>query len=137
MNILARSLSILRKIGLALAISFTWGTSFALGRAAIVPQRALAYTDATTIELYLRAGESFPILLRRAEVVARAAAQRSFDRDILVTFVSIDVVGKNDGAIAPLLRLHVNRQTWQQRPDPQLWATYFPNAPFLLGIIEE
>lgn len=136
MKILSQSLSILRKIGLALGASLSLGTSLFLGSAAIAPSSALAYTDAISIELYLRSGESFPILLRRAEVVARAAAQRSFDRDILVTSVSIDVVGKNNGAIAPLLRLHVNRQTWQQQPDPQLWATYFPNAPFLLGIEE-
>ncbi|MEM9539887.1 MAG: hypothetical protein AAGA60_10360 [Cyanobacteria bacterium P01_E01_bin.42] len=134
MKILSRSLSILRKIGLAFGISLSLGTGLTLARAAIAPAPTLAYTDAKSIELYLRSGESFPILLRRAEVVARAAAQRSFDRDILATFVSIDVVGKHNGAIAPLLRLHVDRQTWQQQPDPQLWATYFPNAPFLLGI---
>ncbi|WP_204102940.1 MULTISPECIES: hypothetical protein [Spirulina sp. CCY15215] len=124
----------LGKIVLTLGISFSLGGSIGLGSSAIAPQSALAYTDMTTIELYRLAGESFPVLLRRAEIVARAAAQRSFDRDILVTSVAIDVVGKHNGEIAPLLRLQINRQTWQSQPDPQLWATYFPNTPFLLGI---
>ncbi|MGK7923637.1 MAG: hypothetical protein AB4290_00035 [Spirulina sp.] len=136
MNILSRSLSILRKIVFALGLSLSLGGSFALGSTAIAPQRVWAYTDRTTIELYLRSGESFQVLLRRAEVVARAAAQRSFDRDILITSVSVDVVGKNNGAIAPILRLRVSRQTWARQPDPQLWAIYFPNAPFLLGVDE-
>jgi hypothetical protein len=51
----------------------------------------------------------------------------------LVTDVAVTIVGENNGAIAPILALEVSRQAWRRRPDPQRWATYFPNTQSLLG----
>ncbi|HEY9607050.1 MAG TPA: hypothetical protein V6C85_35910 [Allocoleopsis sp.] len=103
---------------------------------AIAPQHAHAYTARSSITLSHQPNESFPGFLRRAEAVARAAAQRSFDRDILVTDVAVTVLGQNEGAIVPLLLLRVSRQSWRSRPDPQSWISYFPNTQSLLGIQE-
>lgn len=103
---------------------------------AIAPQHAHAYTARSSVTLTHQPNESFPGFLRRAEAVARAAAQRSFDRDILVTDVAVTVLGQNEGAIVPLLLLRVSRQSWKRRPDPQSWISYFPNTQSLLGIQE-
>ena len=105
-----------------------------LGTSIVTPQTAQAYTARVDVSLTRERGESFQSFLRRAETVARAAAQRSFDRDILVTDVAVTVVGQNDGAIVPLFSLEVSRQAWRSRPDPQRWITYFPNTELLLGI---
>jgi hypothetical protein len=102
--------------------------------AAIAPQSAQAYTANVSVSLNRQPNENFQSFMRRAESVARAAAQRSFDRDILVTDVAVTVLGQNDGAIVPLLSLKVSRQAWKSRPDPQRWASYFPNTQLLLGI---
>src|SRR5919199_122963 len=102
--------------------------------AAIAPHRAQAYTANVSVSLNRQPNETFQSFMRRAESVARAAAQRSFDRDILVTDVAVTIVGQNDGAIVPLLSLKVSRQAWKSRPDPQRWASYFPNTQLLLGI---
>ena len=99
----------------------------------VAPQVAQAYTARVNVGLTRETGESFRTFLRRAEAVARAAAQRSFDRDILVTEVAVTVVGQNNGAIVPLLSLEVSRQSWRRSPDPQRWITYFPNTDTLLG----
>jgi hypothetical protein len=99
----------------------------------VAPQVAQAYTARVNVGLTRETGESFRSFIRRAEAVARAAAQRSFDRDILVTEVAVTVVGQNNGAIAPLLSLEVSRQSWRRSPDPQRWITYFPNTDTLLG----
>lgn len=99
----------------------------------VAPQVAQAYTARVNVGLTRETGESFRSFLRRAEAIARAAAQRSFDRDILVTEVAVTVVGQNNGAIAPLLSLEVSRQSWRSSPDPQRWITYFPNTDTLLG----
>lgn len=104
--------------------------------AAIAPQHAYAYTARSSVTLNHEPNESFQGFLRRAEAVARAAAQRSFDRDILVTDVAVTVLGQNEGAIVPLLLLRVSRQAWRSRPDPQNWISYFPNTQSLLGIQE-
>lgn len=112
-------------LGLA---SVSWLTT-----AIVAPQVAQAYTARVNVGLTRETGESFRSFLRRAEAVARAAAQRSFDRDILVTEVAVTVVGQNNGAIAPLLSLEVSRQSWRRSPDPQRWITYFPNTDTLLG----
>jgi len=99
----------------------------------VAPPSAQAYTARLNVALTREAGESFQSFLRRAEAVARAGAQRSFDRDILVTDVAVTVMGQNNGAIVPLLSLEVSRPSWRSRPDPQRWITYFPNTDTLLG----
>jgi hypothetical protein len=101
---------------------------------AIAPQIAQAYTANVDVSLTRQTREPFQSFLRRAESVARAATQRSFDRDILVTDVAVTVIGQNDGAIVPLLSLRVSRQAWRNRPDPQRWTRYFPDTQMLLGI---
>ncbi|MBW4586866.1 hypothetical protein G7B40_014555 [Aetokthonos hydrillicola Thurmond2011] len=98
----------------------------------ISPQIVQAYTARLDLSIDTLPQENYETLLRRAEAVARAAAQRSFDHDILVTDVSIMVSAQNDGAIAPVLALVVDRTKWRTRPDPQRWATYFKSARSLL-----
>lgn len=99
---------------------------------AIAPQVVQAYTARVDLAIDRLPGDNYQSLLRRAEAVARAAAQRSFDKDILVSDVSIIISVQNYGAIAPVLELNVNREHWRTRPDPQRWATYFRTARSLL-----
>jgi hypothetical protein len=99
---------------------------------AILPQIVHAYTARINVTLQRIPEENYETLLRRAEAAARAAAQRSFDQDILVTEVSVIISADNYGAIAPLLALDVSRLEWKKRPDPQRWATYFRTSQSLL-----
>ncbi|MEH2170933.1 MAG: hypothetical protein V7K41_30645 [Nostoc sp.] len=99
---------------------------------AIAPQVVRAYTARVDLAIDRLPEENYETVLRRAEAVARAAAQRSFDQDILVTDVSIIVSVQNYGAIAPVLTLDVSRPQWRSRPDAQSWATYFKTARSLL-----
>ena len=104
-----------------------------LGTEALAPQSAHAYTARLNVSVSRQPGEGYRNFVRRAEAVARAAAQRSFDRDILVTDVAVTIVGQNNGSIAPILDLKVSRQNWRSRPDTPRWATYFPDTQTLLG----
>ncbi|WP_224411028.1 hypothetical protein [Oscillatoria salina] len=117
-------------VSLATVLGLT-GVSW-IGIEAIAPQVAQAYTARLDVELNRQEGETYQTMLRRAEAVARAAAQRAFDSDILVNDVAVTILGENEGAIAPILRLDVSRQSWRRQPDPQVWATYFPNVESLL-----
>ena len=103
-----------------------------LVREAIAPQSVQAYTARVDLAIDSLPEENYETILRRAEAAARAAAQRSFDQDILVTDVSVIVSAQNYGAIAPVLTLEVSRLQWRNRPDPQVWATYFKTARSLL-----
>ena len=118
---------------LSLSLMLSLASAAWIATAAIAPQIAQAKTARLAVTLDHQADESYQSLLRRAEAVARAAAQRSFDVDILVTEVSVTVLGENKGAIAPILLLEVSRPAWKSRPDPQIWATYFPGTELLLG----
>ncbi|NJO19331.1 MAG: hypothetical protein HC838_03595 [Spirulinaceae cyanobacterium RM2_2_10] len=109
------------------------GSLLSLGTSAIAPTAAHAYIARSEISLTRQGTETYTAMLRRAEAIARAAAQRSFDSDVLVSSVSITVVGQNSGAIAPVFRLDVNRNNWRRQPDPQQWSTYFPISKLLLG----
>ncbi|MEA5580901.1 hypothetical protein VB620_06055 [Nodularia harveyana UHCC-0300] len=99
---------------------------------AIAPQIVRAYTTRIDLNIERMADETYESTLRRAESVARAAAQRSFDKDILATDVSVIVTVESYGAIAPILALEVTRQQWRSRPDPRRWASYFKSARYLL-----
>lgn len=99
---------------------------------AIAPPIVQAYTARTDLLIDRLPEDNYESLLRRAEAAARAAAQRSFDADILVSDVSVFVCVQNYGAIAPVLELAVSRQQWRTRPDPQRWAKYFKSARSLL-----
>lgn len=119
-------MSLLTTLGL---VSSLW-----LGQAAIAPQAAQAYTSRVSLFLTRELGESYETLIRRAEITARAGAQRSFDADLLVTEVTITVVGENQGISVPILTLDATREQWRNRPDAQYWSTYYPDARALLGV---
>lgn len=119
--------------GLSLSICVGVTGGFWVVDSAIAPQVAQAYTARVDLVVNRRADESYETLLRRAEAAARAAAQQSFDREILVTEVAVMVVAESDGATVPLLEMEVTRAQWRNRPDPQQWASYFRSARSLLG----
>ncbi|BAZ10474.1 hypothetical protein NIES4071_22900 [Calothrix sp. NIES-4071] len=98
----------------------------------IAPLKVHAYTATGDIVIDRLSEETYQNMLTRAEAAARAAAQRTFDQDILITEVSVIISGQNYGAIAPILELRVSRQQWRNRPDPKVWATYFKTARNLL-----
>lgn len=123
---LSRLLSILTAVGLA---SGAW-----LVQSAIAPSVVQAYTARVDVTLDRQPGESYTALLRRAEAAARAAAQRSFDRDILTSQVTVVVAAQNDGLVVPVLSLDVSRPQWKSRPDPQRWSTYFRTSQALLRL---
>ncbi|MBD2007044.1 MULTISPECIES: hypothetical protein [Cyanophyceae] len=127
-----RFLAPLSLVGILGCTGVTWLVSSALA-----PQIAQAYTARVDLRMVGQPNETYEGLIRRAEAVARAAAQRSFDRDILVTDVAVMIMGQNQGAIAPILALKVNRGAWRSRPDVSRWATYFPSTKALLGFRDD
>ncbi len=100
--------------------------------AAIAPRAAHAYTSRVDLTIDIQTNETFEALVKRAELIARAATQRSFDRDILITQVSVIVVGEINGLSVPILGIDVSRLQWRNRPDTRRWATYYPSAKPLL-----
>ncbi len=118
-------------IGCAVLLAVAGGIWFSEG--AIAPQVVQAYTTRVDVALDRLPDESYDTLIRRADIVARAAAQRSFDRDILTSEVSVIVIGRNEGAETPILTLDVSRVQWSSRPDTRRWATYYKTSAALLG----
>ena len=97
---------------------------------------ALAERREVDIRLLVNQDEGFTVMTRKAEILARSAAQRTFDRDVLISDVSIKVTAQNlnQDQAAIILQLIVSRRDWASRPDPKIWATYFPMAKALIGI---
>ena len=109
------------------------GTGVWLTEALIAPQASQAYTSRLDLFLAREQGETYNTLLRRAEMAARAGAQRSFDQDLLITNVSVTVVVEGDGVTVPILALRVDRDQWRTRPETTYWATYYRTAEMLLN----
>ncbi|MEB3181003.1 MAG: hypothetical protein VKL59_18515, partial [Nostocaceae cyanobacterium] len=122
----------MRKVFLGALLGLTGSWGLWIVSEAIAPQIVQAYTARVDLTLDRRPEEAYDTFLRRAEAAARAAAQRSFDKDILITDVSVIISGQNRGAVAPVLSLEVTRPQWRNRPDPQRWATYYKTARRLL-----
>ncbi|MBD1842339.1 hypothetical protein H6F89_02700 [Cyanobacteria bacterium FACHB-63] len=101
--------------------------------AIVAPIAAEAYTSRIEVTLDRGSSETYESLVRRAELVARTAAQRGFDRDLLASEMSIVIVGRNGGMAAPVVTLWVTRSQWQSRPETRRWATYYRNSASLLG----
>ncbi len=118
-------------IGFAVWLGMAGGICLVAG--AIAPQVVQAYTTRVDVALDRLPNESYEALIRRSEIIARAAAQRSFDRDILTSEVSVIVIGRNQGAETPILTLDVSRVQWSSRPDTRRWATYYKTSATLLG----
>ncbi|MGB7518868.1 MAG: hypothetical protein WA896_04470, partial [Spirulinaceae cyanobacterium] len=118
-------------LGAATILSLT-GLSW-LGLEIIAPQVAQAYVARVDVNLNRQPGEAYQTMLARGLAVARAAVQRSFDRDILITEVKVTISGENKGAIAPIMMVEVSRQEWNRQPDARFWVSYMPNAEALLN----
>lgn len=99
-----------------------------------IASAALAERREVDIRLPVNQDEGFTVMTRRAEILARSAAQRTFDREVLVSNVSVKVTAQSQDQAAIILQLIVSRDEWASRPDPKVWATYFPMAKALLGI---
>lgn len=112
------------------------GTGIWITEALIAPQASQAYTSRLDLFLDRETGETYETLLRRAEMAARAGAQRSFDQDILTTNVSVNVVVESSGIAVPVLALRVDRDQWRSRPETYYWATYYRTAETLLNAPE-
>lgn len=102
----------------------------------VTPPVAQAYTSRVNLYLVREQGESFETLVQRSEIIARAAIQRSFDADVLMTDVIVTVIGDNQGISVPILTVPVSRSEWQLRPDVTQWANYFEAARALVDDAE-
>ncbi len=113
----------------ALALGGTVG----LVQSAIAPVVAQAYTARVDLTLATGPEETYEVMLKRAENVARAAVQRSFDADLLAADVIVIVVGDRGGIVAPIMDVRVSRAEWRSRPDVAYWGEYYRDARSLLG----
>lgn len=103
---------------------------------AIAPQIAQAETERIEISLGRQPKETYQGLVNRAEAAALKSLQQSFAQDKQITNVSIVIMGQNQGKIAPVLFLEVERSDWFSNPALQHWVTYFRSARSLLGLQE-
>ncbi|MBD2188250.1 hypothetical protein H6F41_08855 [Pseudanabaena sp. FACHB-723] len=95
---------------------------------------AIAERREVDIRLLVNQDEGFTVMTRKAETLARSAAQRAFDSEVLISNVSVKVTAQREDRAAIILQLIVSRRDWVSRPDPKIWATYFPMAKQLIGI---
>ncbi|MBD2034680.1 hypothetical protein H6F76_06485 [Leptolyngbya sp. FACHB-321] len=100
----------------------------------IAPSAVHAYTGTVNVTIDVQPSETYDTLVRRAEAIARAATQRSFDRDILMTDVAIVVIAQSATSTVPVLSLTTTRSQWRGQPDARRWATYYSTAKALLGM---
>jgi hypothetical protein len=108
-----------------LVLALVVGLGGGLAPVVLTPPAAQAYTSRVNLFVVREPGESFETLVMRSEIIARAAVQRSFDADVLMTDVIVTVIGDNQGISVPILTVPVSRSDWRLRPDVTVWARYF------------
>ena len=97
------------------------------------PPAAHAYLARQELRVERLKAEPYAAFISRSELIARAAIQRTFDRDLLTSTLVVYVVGLHQGAEAPVMSVEVTRSQWQRRPDSRRWATYYRMSQVLLG----
>ncbi len=97
------------------------------------PQSANAYITRQEIRVERLKSEPYEAFIRRSELVLRAALQRGFDRDVVMSSMFIFIIGQHQGMEAPVMSVEVSRSQWQSRPDARVWATYYRMSQTLLG----
>lgn len=117
-------------------ISQAFLTAIAFFSTLAITGAAIADRREVDIRILVNQDEGFAVMTRKAEILARSAAQRAFDSELLVSDVSVKVTAQNpiQNQAAIILQLIVSRSDWKSRPDPKVWATYFPMSQKLLGI---
>ena len=117
-------------------ISQAFLTAIAFFSTLAITGAAIADRREVDIRILVNQDEGFAVMTRKAEILARSAAQRAFDSELLVSDVSVKVTAQNpiQNQAAIILQLIVSRNDWKSRPDPKVWATYFPMSQKLLGI---
>lgn len=115
-----------------LALTVLVGLGSGLVPTLVVPPAAQAYTSRVNLFIVREPGESFETLVQRSEIIARAAVQRSFDADVLMTDVIVTIIGDNQGIAVPILSVPVSRGDWRLSPDVTQWARYFEAARILV-----
>lgn len=128
--------SSLASLGARLTLAALVGLGSVALPSLVTPPVAQAYTSRVNLYLVREQGESFETLVQRSEIIARAAIQRSFDADVLMTDVIVTVIGDNQGISVPILTVPVSRSEWQLRPDVTQWANYFEAARALVDDAE-
>ncbi len=119
-------------LGLRLSLAALVGFGGVALPALVAPPVAQAYTSRVNLYLVREQGESFTTLVQRSEIIARAAVQRSFDADVLMTDVIVTVIGDNQGISVPILTVPVSRGEWRLIPDVTQWAQYFEASRYLV-----
>ncbi len=122
----------LRQTAATLVLSAGLGLGLAALPTLLQPAPAQAYVAQLAVSIDNGPSNSYSTLVRRAEQIVRAAAQRSFDNDILVTEVNVTVTGNAGGLETPILSLNVSRNQWRGQPNAKRWATYYPMSESLL-----
>ena len=97
------------------------------------PPLVQAATERLTVTLSRQRGERFREMLTRAETIAQEEIQQAFNADIVVSDVSVVVMGENQGLMTPLLSVDVRRDRWRRTPQLSQWVRYYGNAEELLG----
>lgn len=119
-----------------IALSLGLTTGLWLTMTASIPQIAYAETANVDLTIDRRPNETYENLVKRAEAAATSAVAASFNQNRQATDVSITVVARNSGAIAPVLSLEVNRNEWSSF-NARRWITHFNSARSLLGFDQD
>ncbi len=94
---------------------------------------AFAEKKLLNITLKAEVNQSFPSLIKQAELAAISLIEQEFDGLSKVTEIGITVSGKRNGQEVPILTTKVSRTNWQTQPTIQSWTNYFTKAAILLG----
>ena len=108
--------------------------SLALFGTLLIPEVALTRPLDVNVSIRRQGNETYGQFLERANSLAKNTIEQRFKTDRELDALNVVVIGENNGAIAPLLAVKVNRDNWQANPNVQKWSNEFPFSQSLLGL---
>ncbi|HAA28441.1 MAG TPA: hypothetical protein DCE56_13100 [Cyanobacteria bacterium UBA8553] len=112
---------------------FIWGIILTLISVTSTISLASAETKEQNLLLNSDGTQSFNVLIRSAQDLAKTSIEQEFTENPEVNEVSLTISTEHNGQIVPILHAKVTRSQWQKDSRLNRWTKYFNSSGVLLG----
>ena len=110
-----------------------WGTILTVISLVATVSLASAETKEQNLILNSDGTQSFDVLIRSAQDLAKNSIEQEFTGNPEISEVSITISTEHNGQIVPILYSKVTRSQWQKDSRVYRWTKYFNSSGVLLG----
>ncbi|HEY9701986.1 MAG TPA: hypothetical protein V6C58_06050, partial [Allocoleopsis sp.] len=94
-----------------------------------------AQTKSINLTINNQKNENFYGFVNRGEKLAISQINNTFIKFPETQEISLQILGENQGKIAPIILIKVSKLQWQKEPQIEKYVKYIPESEILLGFV--